>query len=83
MQIELSVARVSMVQDQSPKLWQPARFTHDGFHTSGDELIGHDAIKQRAVIILNNPLENKNLLVDICIEGMHHINARDLDLGLI
>ena len=78
MQIELSVARASMVQDQSPKLWQPARFTHGGIHTSDAELIGPDVTKEHAVIILNNPLENKELLVDICIEGMHHINARGL-----
>lgn len=66
-----------MVQDQNPKLWHPARFTHGSIHGSGDGPFGPDEVKQHTVIILNNPLENRNLLVDVCIEGMHHIKARD------
>ena len=65
-----------MTQDQSPKLWHPARFTHGG---SDDEPFGPAVVMQHAVIILNNPLENKDLLVDVCIKGMHHIGARIQD----
>lgn len=58
-----------MVQDQNPKLWHPARFTHGSIHGSGDGPFGPDEVKQHTVIILNNPLENRNLLVDVCIEA--------------
>lgn len=63
-----------MVQDDKPKLWHPARFTHGGLHGSGDGPSGSDEIKQHAVIIPNNPLENKDLLLDVCAEGIHLIS---------
>ena len=66
-----------MGQDQTPKRWHPARFIHSRIRSSGDEPFGPEVIKQHAVIILNNPLENKKLLVDVCIEGMHRIQAKD------
>ena len=74
--IELSAGRPSMVQDQNPKLWHPARFTHGGIHGSCDGPFGPDIVKQHIVIILNNPLEDKSLLVDVCLEGIHHTRAR-------
>lgn len=58
-----------MVQDQNPKSWDPARFTHGHIHGLGDEAFEPDAFKQHTVIILNNPLENKNLLFDVCMEA--------------
>lgn len=64
-----------MVQDQKPKLWHPARFTHGGMAASSNGPFGPNAMKQHAVIILNNPLENKTLLVDVCVKGIHHIKA--------
>ena len=66
-----------MSQDQNPKSWDPARFTHGHIHGLGDEAFEPDAFKQHTVIILNNPLENKTLLFDVCMEGMHRIKARD------
>lgn len=59
-----------MAHDQGPKTWHPARFTHGG---SGDELFGPAGFRQHVVIILNNPLEDKDLLVDICTKGVHLI----------
>ena len=72
-----------MVQDQKPKLWHPARFTHGVMDGSGNGPIGSDAMKQHAVIILNNPLENKTLLVDVCTEGMHRIKVSTYSSWLI
>lgn len=63
-----------MVQDQIPKLWHPARFTHGGTYGSDNDPFGSDAIKQHVVIILNNPLENRDLLLDVCVEGIHRIS---------
>ena len=67
-----------MTQDQDPKLWQPARFTHNDIHGAGDGPFGHDPTRQHTVIILNNPIENKDLLASICTEGMCQIKARKL-----
>lgn len=69
-----------MVQDQDPKLWHPARFTHGGIHASGNGPFGSDAIKQHVVIILNNPLENKNLLIDVCVRGIIRVSWQALML---
>ena len=52
----------------SPKLWLPARFTHGGIHQPFDE-----SFHEHGVIILNNPLKNKDLLVDICSKGTHYM----------
>ena len=65
-----------MPQSQNPKLWRPARFTHGATHRSGDEPSGSGIAGWHFVIILNSPLENKDLLVDVCINGTHHIKAR-------
>lgn len=59
-----------MTHDHSPKTWHPARFTHGGL---GDEPVGPAVSRQHIVIILNNPLEDKDLLVSICTKGMHLI----------
>ena len=59
-----------MAEDRKLKLWHPARFTHGHIHGSGDE---EDGTKQYSVIILNNPLENKDLLVDVCSRGRHDV----------
>ena len=64
-----------MVQDQNIKLWHPARFTHGGMHGSGNGPLRSDAIKPHAVIILNNPLENRDFLLDVCLEGIHRIST--------
>lgn len=64
-----------MAQERESKLWQPARFTHGGVHGSGDERFGPNSFGQHTVIILNNPLENKELLADVCIKGMLHFKA--------
>ena len=69
-----------MPQNQNPKLWHPARFTHGGSRVSDHESSEPGIDSQHTVIILNNPLENKDLLVDVCINGMHHIKARDMYL---
>lgn len=58
-----------MAQDQNPKLWHPAQFIHGRMYGSGEETFGPDGFKQHTVIILNNPLDNKNLLVDVCIDA--------------
>lgn len=63
-----------MAPDQSPKTWHPARCTHGG---PGDEPIGPAVVRQHIVIILNNPLEDKDLLVDICTKGMHPIESKN------
>ena len=65
-----------MAQDRNTKIWHPARFTHGGIHESGDGPFGPADIKQHIVVILNTPLENKDLLVDACLEGMHHTKTR-------
>ena len=64
-----------MAQDQNIKLWHPAHFTHGRIHGSSDEPFGPDISMQHTVIILNNPLDNKNLLADVCVDGMHHVKA--------
>ncbi len=65
-----------MFQDQEPKSWHPARFTHGGIRGSGDEIISPSVTGQHGVIILNNPLKNKDLLADVCMGGIHHTRAR-------
>ena len=65
-----------MAQDRNTKIWHPARFTHGGIHESGDGPFGPDVIKQHTVIMLNTPLENEDLLVHACLEGMHHTKTR-------
>ena len=65
-----SLLRSSMVQDQIPKVWLPARFAHGSVDGLGD------APHQYDVIILNNPLKNSDLLVALCSKGMHHLGAR-------
>lgn len=72
-----------MGQDQNSKIWHPARFTHGPIHGQGDESVGCDDVEQHTVIILNNPLESKELLIDVCTEGMHHIKAKILPSWLI
>lgn len=62
-----------MVQDQNPKLWRPARFSHGRVYNPLDEPFTPDTTKQHAVIILNNPLENISLLVDVWIKGIDHV----------
>lgn len=69
-----------MVEDPRPKSWDPARFTYRHTHGSGDGAFGTDVVKQHTVVILNNPLENKTLLVDVCVEGEHHTKARVLGI---
>lgn len=69
-----------MVQDLNHKTWHPARFTRGGIHGSGDEPLGFDVVKQHAVIILNNPLKNKDFLVDVCTKGMYHLEAKSPSL---
>ena len=63
-----------MVQDQSPKIWLPARFAHGSINGLGE------APDQYSVIILNNPIENPELLVAVCSKGMHHLGARGSEL---
>ena len=65
-----------MAQDRKPKLWYPAHFTHGGIRGSENGPFGSDAIKQHAVIILNNPLENRDMLIDACIEGIHRVSKQ-------
>ena len=62
-----------MVHDPNSKTWLPARFTHGGIRGLGNGPFGSAAIKQHAIIILNNPLENKDLLFDVCVEGTRHV----------
>ena len=61
-----------MVQVHTSKLWHPARFTHGSIYGSSAGPTGLDSIRQHAVIVLNNPLDNKDLLVHIFTEGMHY-----------
>ena len=67
-----------MAQNQKPKLWHPARFTHGSVRGSGDENVGPNQSGQHTVIILNNPLDNKELFVGVCLEGMPHSKAKSL-----
>ena len=69
-----------MIQDQGPKVWHPIRFTKGGIREVGDEYFGPAVVREHAVIILNNPLENIDLLLDICAKGTHRIMARDIGL---
>lgn len=66
-----------MAQDQKFKMWHPAHFTHGRIRGLSDEQFGPDVSMQHTIIILNNPLDNKNLLVDVCIDGMHYVKAGD------
>ena len=66
-----------MVQNQISKLWHPARFVHCAIRGSDDPPDGQDGLRQYSVIILNNPLENKDLLVSVCVQGMHDIKLKD------
>ena len=65
-----------MPQNQEPKLWHPAHFTHKASRGPGDEPSRPSIDGRHIVIILNNPLEDKDLLLDICNNGMHDLKAR-------
>lgn len=58
-----------MSSSASSKLWHPAQFTRG-------EIIGP---KSCAVVILNQPLENKDLLIGVCsIKGAQYYEIYDL-----
>ena len=61
-----------MAHDYAQRLWYPALFTHGGIYGSSAGPPGPDALSQHAVVILNNPLENKDLLAQVCTKGMLH-----------
>ena len=61
-----------MTEDQTPKSWYAARFTHGSISGSGNRPLDSDLLNQYNVILLNNPLENTQILVDICAKGIRH-----------
>ncbi|KAM0797329.1 thiamine pyrophosphokinase [Usnea florida] len=64
-----------MAQDQKPKSWYAARFTHGGIRGSGNKSPYSNLPNQYNVILLNNHLENTKLLVDICAQARHVVCA--------
>lgn len=53
-----------MSDDKKIKHWQPARFT-----LASEGLSGSDSFSGHAVVILNQPILNKELLIQICRGG--------------
>ena len=58
-----------MVTRQDSKLWQPERFTHGVSARESGPQVKTNGIIPYLTIILNNPLENRQLLIDICNDG--------------
>ena len=70
-----------MVHDHAQRLWYPALFTHGGIYGSSAGPPGPDALSQHAVVILNNPLKNKDLLAQVCTKGYASLSGFEV-LGL-